>query len=466
MALASLVLGGAALLAMAFAGADAMVWSTVGAGVVVVAVAEVRVGWARRHQQEADERSVRVGTELDQLRIQAQRVTAEVLPLIQRQFDQDVSATTLLAQLDELHGLPSEPVLRELTEAVAHDLYEERRRRRAYSSFMRTCAQRNHAALTDLLADLEVRKGPYWVSDGPSVSRQTARADLEALDIRVSAMGRLSQSLLALTGARLIGRTWPRPVKVVQVLRAAMGQTPDYQRVDLQVPANLGAITGSAVNTVMLVLSELIANALRFSPPNTLVEVSAEPAQMGLVLLVKDSGLGMAPEELERARRTVDWRIPLDLADLSGSRLGLAAARIAAERYRLTISLGPSDSGGVRASVFLPWQLLATDIADAPPRAPRQPAIPPPAAPLGTPQAPAGQPPAAEPQPAAPAPSPSQHPLPTRTPWATLPAQPGAPSPSGAAPAPPDLALAQRMGAFHRATRPTPPSPSPDASER
>ncbi|WP_338015848.1 ATP-binding protein [Streptomyces sp. CB02923] len=429
--------------------------------VVVTATGEARVGRAHHCRQ--------VTAERDQLRAQAQRLTVEVLPLVQQQFDKDASATTVLAQLDDLNGLPGDPALRELTGAVVHALYEERRRRKAFNSVMRTYAQRLHAAVTDQLADIDRRKGPYWVSDGPSVSREAVRADLDALDMRASAMGRLSQSVLVLTGARLIGRPYEQPIQVMQVLRAAVGQTPDFQRVNLQVPDNVGKVSSQTVNTVILVMSQLIHNGLRFSPPPSPVVVGVEQVQMGLVLLVVDSGLGMDPEMLERARRTVDWTCPLDFADLSGNRLGLAVARICAERYRLTISLGLSDSGGIRASVFLPWQLLAAPVADTPPRAPRQPAAPPPAAPARAPHTPAGALPAADPRPAAhPSPASSQHPLPTRVPRATLP-RPAAPSAPGAAPVPPDLALARHMGSFHRATRPTPPSPpapSTDASER
>ncbi|MEU7148641.1 ATP-binding protein [Streptomyces sp. NPDC045456] len=418
----------------------------------------------------AAEQSVRASAERDQLRAQAQRLTAEVLPLVQQQFDKDASATTVLAQLGDLHGLPSDPALRELTGAVVHALYEERRRRKAFNSVMRTYAQRLHAAVTDQLADIDKRKKSYWISDGPSVSRQAVRADFDALDMRASAMGRLSQSVLVLTGARLIGRTYQQPIHLMQVLRAAVGQTPDFKRVDLRVPDNVGKVSSQAVNTVILVMSQLIHNAIQFSPPPSPVVVGVERVQMGLVLLVVDSGLGMDPEMLERARRTVDWTCPLDFADLSGNRLGLVVARISAERYRLTISLGLSESGGVRASVFLPWQLLADPVADTPPPAPRQPAAPPPATPAPAPRTPAGALPPADPRPVAhPSPASSQHPLPTRIPRATLPSQPAALPPSDAVPAPPDLTLARRMGSFHRATRPTPPSPSSpstDASER
>jgi hypothetical protein len=87
------------------------------------------------------------------------------------------------------------------------------------------------------------------------------------LDHLATRMRRNAESLLVLAGIEP-PRQWSAPVKVADVVRAALGEVEDYQRV---VVRNLepAALTGAVAADVAHVLAELIENGLSFSPPSS-----------------------------------------------------------------------------------------------------------------------------------------------------------------------------------------------------
>ena len=77
------------------------------------------------------------------------------------------------------------------------------------------------------------------------------------------------------------------------------------------------------------VLVNLIENALKFSPPDTLVEVTIAPVGDEVVIRVDDRGMGLLPDELERVFEP--FHRGRAATDVRGAGLGLAIARGFAE---------------------------------------------------------------------------------------------------------------------------------------
>ncbi|MGW7521739.1 ATP-binding protein [Streptomyces sp. NPDC054796] len=343
-----------------------MAWCAGVAGVLLVGTVMVALYRVRRLQQRVESRHAALQhaeEELEQMRSQLEELVQHTLPWVLGRIQERDSAATILAE--GAGRLPREPVARRLAEQLVELLYQERRRRNAAVSVMQECAHRVQAGVTDLLAEISRRKQPYWEENTESVSRVSVRADFEGVDARTSSLGMLTQRLLALTGARRIGRPWPRPIALPHVLRAAVGATENYQRVQA-LPAVPVAVASPAVNAAIQVLAEVLDNALRFSPPTTQVWVSAEEVGAGVVVYVDDSGLVMPAATLAQVRRTVDPDCPLDVGEISGGRLGLVAARLSAERYGFRIAFGPSPSGGTRVSVLFPRQWLTPAVTGQP----------------------------------------------------------------------------------------------------
>src|SRR4029078_2026155 len=109
---------------------------------------------------------------------------------------------------------------------------------------------------------------------------------------------RYSQNLLVLAGHELPGR-WNRPVMLVDVIRAAVAQTGEYERVSVSVQPDI-AVSGPAVIDVVHLIAELAENAGSLSAADTPVDISGRALVTGGVLVeVTDQGGGMKPEMRE-----------------------------------------------------------------------------------------------------------------------------------------------------------------------
>lgn len=127
----------------------------------------------------------------------------------------------------------------------------------------------------------------------------------------------------------------------------------------------------------MHALAELMDNAAKFSPPSEQVHVYAEDVHAGVLITIEDGGLAMSHSALRRAERAVSAE-PLDLATLSGTRLGLAVVGCLARKHGLTVSFRPSSRGGTGVVVMIPRVLITEpreDFAAAAPRIERSPAM-------------------------------------------------------------------------------------------
>src|SRR5215475_13864878 len=117
------------------------------------------------------------------------------------------------------------------------------------------------------------------------------------MDHLATRMRRNSENLLVLA-AHEVSRGWIVPVGLVDVLRAAVSEIEQYERVSLAVQPGI-AVRGPAVNDVVHLLSELAENATSFSAAETPVTVSGHLLNSGGVLLdITDQGVGMGAEEM------------------------------------------------------------------------------------------------------------------------------------------------------------------------
>jgi anti-sigma regulatory factor (Ser/Thr protein kinase) len=209
-----------------------------------------------------------------------------------------------------------------------------------------SAAARIQAQTTRMLAelqDMEHRHGDEKVF-----------GDLIELDHRVSQLGRLADSVALLAGGRS-GRRWTRPIPMESVLRGAMGRIDAYQRVRIH-SSSTSAVVGYAAEGVMHALAELMDNATAFSTHGSEVHVYVEEEDVGVVVTVEDSGLGMRRRERDRAEVLVAK--PLDLSTLPGTRLGLAVVGRVADRYGLSVNFRPSSRGGTGVVVMIPRSLI------------------------------------------------------------------------------------------------------------
>src|SRR5260370_3926113 len=122
-------------------------------------------------------------------------------------------------------------------------------------------------------------------------------------------MRRNSETLLVLAGHD-VSRRWTQAVGLVDVLRAAVSEIEQYERVSLNVQPGI-AVRGQAGNDVVHLLAELVENATSFSAADTPVAVSGHLLNSGGALpAITEPGGGVGGGESGDADRRADYPPP------------------------------------------------------------------------------------------------------------------------------------------------------------
>jgi signal transduction histidine kinase len=188
-------------------------------------------------------------------------------------------------------------------------------------------------------------------------------ARLFRLDHLATQMRRHGENLLVLAGEEPSER-WTRPAPLFDVLRAAVSEVEQYERIDIQsVPPAL--ISASVVKDLVHLLAELLENATTYSGAETPVEVEATTLPDGRLLIeIRDRGRGLTPEE--RTAINVKLSHP-PTVDISVSRrMGLFVVGRLAQRHDIRVQLRPADPVGTSALIMLPVHAGSTSGAPTP----------------------------------------------------------------------------------------------------
>lgn len=110
------------------------------------------------------------------------------------------------------------------------------------------------------------------------------------------------------------------------------------------------------------VLTNLIENAHKYSPPDARVEVSARRNRDRLLFIVADRGAGVPPGEQDRIFEAF-YRPPGVAPDTAGTGLGLAIAHRLAQAQQGGVSYEPRDGGGSKFVFWVPAAQL-TDLEE------------------------------------------------------------------------------------------------------
>ena len=176
------------------------------------------------------------------------------------------------------------------------------------------------------------------------------------LDHLASRMRRTAESLVVLADAPT-QNSEQSSLSVAEALQAATAGVQEYQRVRLG-PAPELRLTGTAAPDLVHLFTELVDNALAFSPPMSEVTVTTEtPA--GLVLVeIQDKGLGIDQASLLELNETL--RTGAEVTADTARRMGVFVVSRLARRHGMTVTLERNVDGGTTAKVFIPRTLLAS----------------------------------------------------------------------------------------------------------
>ncbi|MFH8938635.1 sensor histidine kinase [Streptomyces griseosporeus] len=304
--------------------------------------------------------SVRIGRtlirDLRQLRLEAHEASGVRLPSVMRRLSagEQVDVETEVPRLEYDRNEIGEvgQALNTLQRAAVEAAVKQAELRAGVSEVFVNLARRSQVLLHKQLTLLD------------AMERRTEDteelADLFRLDHLTTRMRRHAEGLVILSGAAP-SRQWRKPVQLMDVVRAAVAEVEDYERIEVRRLPRV-AVTGPAVADLTHLVAELLENATVFSPPHTAVQVVGERVANGFTLEIHDRGLGMTAEALLDANLRLAETPEFELSDTD--RLGLFVVSRLAQRQNVRVSLQPSPYGGTTAVVFLPDALLTDDVPD------------------------------------------------------------------------------------------------------
>jgi signal transduction histidine kinase len=183
---------------------------------------------------------------------------------------------------------------------------------------------------------------------------------LYELDSVASQLRRYEENLVIISGEQP-RRSWREPVALVDILRGAVGEVAEYQRVEISTDEDI-FLAPPAVADVIHLLAELIDNATAYSPAPAPVGVRAAMVARGLAVEVEDRGLGLSEEDYVSFNEQLAVEPKFDVVALAGDlRLGMFVVARLAHRHGITVTLRPSPYGGTTAIVLVPHEIVVRE---------------------------------------------------------------------------------------------------------
>jgi signal transduction histidine kinase len=173
-------------------------------------------------------------------------------------------------------------------------------------------------------------------------------AKLFTVDHGVTQLRRFQDNLRVLA-ERGLGKIHPNDEDTHDVLTAAGQEVEQYERIRFGAIAQ-SQIRAAAVPAVLVVLRELVDNAIRYSPGDSPVDVSAQWADEGLQVTVRDTGIGIPPDTLTHFNLLLSGQVAYPEQP---GHLGLTVSGIVAAQYGLPVRLDGAQPG-ITASVLVP----------------------------------------------------------------------------------------------------------------
>ena len=137
-----------------------------------------------------------------------------------------------------------------------------------------------------------------------------------------------------------------------------------------EVPATIPAIMADE-RALKQVLLNLLSNAVKFTPAGGIVSIAVERrADGGVAVVVRDTGLGIAPEDLARLFQPFQQADNTRRHNPEGTGLGLVISRRLMEKHGGTLTLESEVGQGTRAIAAFPKEAVVADEVPSKRRAP------------------------------------------------------------------------------------------------
>ncbi|MBL8879730.1 MAG: hypothetical protein JNG88_11480 [Phycisphaerales bacterium] len=271
-----------------------------------------------------------------------------------RSGSKDISIKEDGLQIDlRFHILPPAERGDDETIVVIEDLGAMRAMERARDDFLYHITHELRTPLTNIRAYVETLTKPEFDDE---VTRK------ECFNVIMSETGRLS---------RLIEDVLSFSQMEVGTLRLEMGNVDLARLVRQLVQDNLGAADEKGVELKLrmppktpklrgdkqrlaTLINNLVGNAVKYTPSGGRVEISVEPAERDVSIVVKDTGIGISEEDQARVFEKFYRASSNTVQSITGTGLGLAIARDIACMHGGEITLASKLGEGSTFTLTLP----------------------------------------------------------------------------------------------------------------
>jgi signal transduction histidine kinase/ActR/RegA family two-component response regulator len=205
----------------------------------------------------------------------------------------------------------------------------------------------------------------------PNTAPASAAHARDVIDRQVRQLVRLVDDLLdvsRITANKI--RLRREPQKVEQLMATAVESimplaTAADQRLDVGMPATPVCIDGDGVRLVQI-FANVLNNAVKFTPRGGRIWFTAEQESAEVVVRIRDSGIGIAPDVLPRVFDMFRQAGPILERTAGGLGIGLTLARRLVEMHEGTIAISsPGPGHGTEVEIRLPMTPVQAPTVDA-----------------------------------------------------------------------------------------------------
>lgn len=257
-----------------------------------------------------------------------------------------------------------------LTIAVIADVSERRKNERIKDDFVSTVSHELRTPLTSIAGSLGLLTGGAGGAIAEPVlrllkiahknSERLVRLINDLLDIEKIESGQVTFDLRRVDARAL----------VEQAIEANRGYAEGFKAKVTLDPRSDTAFVRADPDRLMQVVTNLLSNACKFSPPDAEVAVSTAVASGNVLISVRDQGPGIPPDFRPRVFDKFAQADGIDTRQKGGTGLGLSIVKQIVVLHGGTIRFRDADGGGTEFIVELPyWDAVdgaTADLANAP----------------------------------------------------------------------------------------------------
>ncbi|MGN0902444.1 MAG: sensor histidine kinase [Succinivibrio sp.] len=153
-------------------------------------------------------------------------------------------------------------------------------------------------------------------------------------------------------GRQLVRRSFDMRSLFIEVIDE-LGSLADKKDIDLGLVSDCKFSLYSDRARVKSVVSNLVSNALKYTPDGGQCDLNCESDGKTLIITVEDTGPGIPKENLAKVFNAF-YRVGGDTAKIEGTGLGLAIVKSTCDELNASVTLSNRLSGGLKAEVRIP----------------------------------------------------------------------------------------------------------------